>query len=490
MKRGLPDAAAVVIFGASGDLTQRKLVPALHNLHVQGLTPEGTSILGTARSSMSDEEFSQRLRHAVEEHSRIPPTDESWDELSAGMCYVAGDANKQETYAEIKERLAKIDRDRGTNGNRVWYLATLPRFFSTIAENIGKAGLMDTGGWHRLVVEKPFGEDLESARRLNTTLAQCFSEDQIFRIDHYLGKETVQNLLVFRFANAIFEPLWDRHFVDHVQITVAEDLGVEERGSFYDQTGALRDVAQNHLLQLLALVAMEPPAAWDADAIRNEKVQVLRAVRRWSRADAGTVAARGQYAGYEDEPGVEAGSSTETFVAMKLLIDDWRWAGVPFYLRTGKRLPSKATEIAIHFQAVPHLMFARTSVEELEPNVLVIRIQPNEGISLTFGTKVPGPEVNVRTVDMEFLYEADFGSGTPEAYERLLQDCMMGDATLFTRADEIEEAWEIVEPILEHWDEGGRPGRYARGEWGPPAADQLLRRDGRSWRAPSSAITE
>ena len=474
----------MVIFGASGDLTQRKLLPALHNLHVQGLIPSNTTILGTARSAMSDQEYAQSMRTAIEDHSRIKPDDETWSEFSSSLLYVSGDATSDDTYASLKKRLDEIDQERGTKGNRVWYLATLPRFFSPIAEHIGKAGLMDTGGWHRLVVEKPFGEDLDSARRLNTTLSQCFSEDQIFRIDHYLGKETVQNLLVFRFANAIFEPLWNRHFIDHVQITVAEDIGVEERGPFYDQTGALRDVAQNHLLQLLALVAMEPPGAWDADAIRDEKVQVLRAVRRWSRSEVPAVAARGQYTGFESEDGVAPGTSTETFVAMKLLIDDWRWAGVPFYLRTGKRLPAKATEIAIHFQAVPHLMFARTAVEELESNVLVIRVQPDEGISLTFGTKVPGPDVNVRTVDMDFQYETDFGSGTPEAYERLLQDCMNGDATLFTRADEIEEAWEIVEPILEHWNEGGRPGRYASNEWGPRAADELLRRDGRIWRAP------
>ncbi|MDQ3877067.1 MAG: glucose-6-phosphate dehydrogenase, partial [Actinomycetota bacterium] len=343
-------------------------------------------------------------------------------------------------------------------------------------------GLCDTGGWQRLVVEKPFGTDLASARELNATLSTTFNEEQIFRIDHYLGKETVQNLLVFRFANAIWEPVWNRRYIDHVQITVAEDIGVEDRASFYEQTGALRDVLQNHLLQLVALVAMEPPVAWDADTIRDAKVQVLRAVHRTSVGDCGEIAARGQYEGYRDVEGVDASSSTETFVAMKLLIDNWRWADVPFYVRTGKKLASKKTEIAIQFNRVPHLLFSKTDTEELEPNVLIARLQPDEGMSLRFGTKVSGPRVEVRTVEMDFDYESDFGSGTPEAYERLLLDCMLGDATLFARADEIEQAWEIVTCLLEYWQQGGRPGFYKPGSWGPAAADDLLRRDNRRWR--------
>ncbi|MFN2587437.1 MAG: glucose-6-phosphate dehydrogenase [Actinomycetota bacterium] len=483
--RRAPDPCAVVIFGASGDLTSRRLLPALFNLRREGLAPEATTVLGTARTKLTDEEFAHRMRDAVDEHSRVSPDDSSWGSFAGNLFYAPGDLSSGDVFRRLGRRLAEIDESHGTGGNRVWYLATAPAFFPTIADGIGKAGLLDTAGWHRLVVEKPFGSDLASARELNAVLNRTFSEDQVFRIDHYLGKETVQNLLVLRFSNAIFEPIWNRRYVDHVQITVAEDGGVASRGAFYDQTGALRDVAQNHLLQLLTLVAMEPPVAWDASAIRNEKVQVLKAVRRWPASECGILTARGQYEGYRDEAGVDPQSSTETFVALKLLVDNWRWAGVPFYLRTGKNLPAKATEIAIQFQRVPHLLFAKTAVEELEPNVLVLRIQPDEAITLTFGAKVPGHEVNVRTVDMEFDYESDFGSGSPEAYERLLQDCMLGDATLFTRADEIEEAWEIVDPVLAYWSGGGRPGLYARGTWGPASADEVVREDGRRWRDPA-----
>ena len=482
--RTTPDPCVVVIFGASGDLAQRKLLPALHNLHAEGLIPDESAIVGTSRTGYTSEDWQAEMREAVTEHSRITPTDESWSLIGKDIHYLAGDVTEADFFPKLGALLDKIDEENGTQGNRVWYMATIPELFYLIAEQLGKSGLTDTGGWQRIVVEKPFGTDLSSARELNEVIAQHFQERQIFRIDHYLGKETVQNLLVFRFSNAIFEPLWNRRYVDHVQITVAEDIGIGERGSFYERVGALRDVAQNHLLQLLALIAMEPPIAWDADDIRNEKAQVLRAVRRWSPRECAEMTVRGQYEGYRGEANVDPASETETFVAMKLFVDNWRWADVPFYLRTGKYMPSKATEIAIQFKRVPHLLFARTAVEELEPNVLLIRIQPDEGVSLTFGVKVPGPDIEVRTVDMEFDYEADFGSGSPEAYERLLLDCMLGEATLFARADEIEEAWEIVDPVRESWNEG-KPAGYEPGTWGPRAADELLIRDGHIWRPPS-----
>jgi glucose-6-phosphate 1-dehydrogenase len=481
-----PDPCIVVIFGASGDLMKRKLAPALYNLQAEKILPERTAIVGSARTRYSDEQFRKHLREDVEKFSRNEIDDEIWDRVAGDIFYVPADVTSDEAWARLKSRLAEIDEQCGTRGNRVWYMATLPRFFGEIAEHIGKAGLLDTGGWHRLVVEKPFGTDLASARELNSLLRNHFGEEEIFRIDHYLGKETVQNLLVFRFANAIFEPIWNHRYIDHVQITVAEDSGVGSRGNFYEQTGALRDVAQNHLLQLLALVTMEPPVSWDPDSIRDEKTKVLRAVRRWSSGNCGTVVSRGQYDGYRAEEGVDPKSSTETFIAMKLHVDNWRWSEVPFYLRTGKNLPSRATEITIEFQRVPHLLFARTLVEELEPNHLTIRIQPNEGFSLFFGAKVPGPDVEVRTVDMEMDYVTDFRSGTPEAYERLLLDCMLGDQTLFTRSDEIEQAWAVVDPILDYWSAGGRPGLYAKGTWGPESSEELIRRDGHRWRNPKA----
>lgn len=481
MRRPMPDPCVVVIFGASGDLARRKLVPALHNLQMDGLIPDETSVVGTARTDYSNERFQKEMHEAVTEFSRIKPIDSEWERFFKDIFYVTGDLTDEDSFARLRERLDSIDEKRGTQGNRIWYLALLPQFFGAAAEGLAKAGLLETGGWHRLVVEKPFGEDLASAKDLAGQLGRWFSEDQIFRIDHYLGKETVQNLLVFRFANAIFEPIWNRRHVDSVEITVAEDDGVGSRGSFYDRIGALRDVGQNHLLQLLSLVAMEPPVAWDADAIRDEKVKVLEAVRRYSPRECEMTVARGQYEGYRVEENIDPRSSTETFVAMKLMVDNWRWADVPFYLRTGKRMATKETEIVITFRQVPHLLFKKTAVEDLEPNVLTIRIQPDEGFSLSFGAKIPGPDVSVRSVDMGFDYETEFGSGTPEAYERLLLDAMLGDATLFTRADEILEAWAIVDPILDCWSRGGKPGNYLPGSFGPGSAEDLLQRDNRRW---------
>ena len=472
----------MVIFGASGDLARRKLVPALHNLQMDEMIPDQTAVLGNSRTDWSDQEFQEQMHEAVSRHSRMKPDPERWETFFKDIHYVPGDLTDPETYRRIGGKLSEIDQERGTQGNRIWYLALLPQFFGSVAEGIAKAGLLDTGGWHRLVVEKPFGRDLASAQDLAGQLSRFYSEEQIYRIDHYLGKETVQNLLVFRFANAIFEPIWNRRHVDNVQITVSEDLGIETRGSFYDQIGALRDVGQNHLLQLLSLVTMEPPVSWDADAIRDEKVKILRAVRRCSPRDCETTVARGQYEGYRNEDNVDPRSSTETFFAMKLQVDNWRWADVPFYLRTGKHMPRQETEIVITFRDVPHLLFKKTAVEDLEPNSLIIRIQPDEGFTLTFGAKVPGPDVSVKSVEMDFDYETEFGSGSPEAYERLLLDCMLADATLFTRADEILESWEIVDPVLEYWSQGGRPGSYPAKTMGPDSADELPRRDGRRWR--------
>ena len=482
-KRALPEPCVVVIFGASGDLASRKLVPALHNLQMEGRIPDASAVIGTSRTEYSHEDFQKQMYESVEEHSRISPKDEDWKLFFKDIYYVPGDLTDEASFQEIGKVLEEIDERNGTAGNRIWYLALLPELFGPAVEGIAKAGLLDTAGWHRVIVEKPFGYDLESAKELSGQIGRFFSEDQIFRIDHYLGKETVQNLLVFRFGNAIWEPIWNRRHIDNVQITVAEDMGVEGRGSFYDKVGALRDVGQNHLLQLLSLIAMEPPVSWDADAIRDEKVKVLRAIRRWSTRECETTVARGQYEGYKNEDKVDEDSHTETFIAMKLMVDNWRWADVPFYVRTGKNLGGKETDIVITFKQVPHLLFAKTSVEELEQNALIVRIQPDEGFTLTFGAKIPGPAVSVRSVDMDFDYENEFGSGTPEAYERLLLDAMLGDATLFTRSDEILEAWEIVDPVLEYWSSGGRPQTYKKGTWGPQVSEELPRHDGKRWRS-------
>jgi glucose-6-phosphate 1-dehydrogenase len=412
------------------------------------------------------------------------------------IVYHQGDFADPDTYDRLAVRLDEIDAGHGTLGHRLFYLATQPSAFPTIVAQIGRCGLdheVHGGGWRRIVIEKPFGRDLDSAKRLNREVARVFREAQVYRIDHYLGKETVRNLLVFRFGNGIFEPIWNRRYVDHVQITVAESLGVEERGAFYEETGAARDVLQNHLLQLLSLVAMEPPATFEADALRDEKAKVLRAIAEPTRLEVAHGVVRGQYAsgwveggpvpGYREEPKVDPLSETETFVAARFLVDDWRWSGVPFYLRTGKRLPRRATEIAIQFREVPHRLFREASVDP-EPNLLAIRIQPDEGILLRFGSKVPGLGLDIRTVNMDFTYGSAFAVDAPEAYETLLLDAMLGDASLFTRADEVEAAWSIVSPIVDAWIDGPAPDfpDYAAGTWGPEAADALLERDGRRWR--------
>jgi glucose-6-phosphate 1-dehydrogenase len=486
---------AVVIFGAAGDLTKRKLVPALYNLAQDRLLPAEFAIIGTARQVMNDEEFRTRMREAVAEYGADKSVDENvWQSFAEGLFYLPGEFGEEETYERLKQTLERVDRERRTAGNRIFYLSTAPDFFGPIAEQLSKAGLAqpEGSGWTRVIVEKPFGHDLESARSLNEELARVFKEEQVYRIDHYLGKETVQNLLVFRFANSIFEPLWNHQYIDHVQITNAEAIGVEGRGGYYESAGVVRDMIQNHVFQITSLIAMEPPASLSANAVRDEKIKAMQAVRPIPPERLDEFAARGQYGpgyvlgegvpGYRQETGVNPESSTETFAALKLYFDNWRWAGVPFYIRSGKRLPKRVTEIAIQFKDVPHRLFTATDAP-LEPNVLVIRVQPNEGITLRFGAKLPGQLTRIRWVNMDFRYGSSFGVQPPEAYERLLLDCMLGDSTLYARRDMTERGWEIVTPVLEAWKKPATDfPNYAAGTWGPEAAFDLIERDGREWR--------
>jgi glucose-6-phosphate 1-dehydrogenase len=488
---------AFVIFGASGDLTRRKLVPALYNLELDGLLPNNFAVLGMARSPMSDEDFRKQLLEGVNTFSRNKPVEpQVWDAFASRLHYCSGDFKDASAYENLRKALDAVDREHGTAGNRLFYLATAPEFFPVIVKHLGEAGLNQppARGWVHIIVEKPFGRDLASARDLNRTLRSVFGEDQIYRIDHYLGKETVQNLLVFRFGNGIFEPLWNRNYVDHVQITVAESVGVEGRGGYYDRAGVLRDMIQNHMLQLLTLVAMNPPVAFDANAVRDEKVRILRAIRPIAPEAVGRFVVRAQYRagsvggkpapGYRQEPDVAPDSQTETFVALNLFVDDWRWAGVPFYLRSGKRLPRRSTEIAIQFRQVPLSLFAGHSDDAIEPDSLAMNIQPDEGISLRFNSKLPGTSLQVRPVHMDFRYGTSFGVPAPEAYERLILDCMLGEAALFTRDDEVEAAWTFVDRIREGWglqDQKELP-TYEAGTWGPGEAHELLDRDGRRWR--------
>jgi glucose-6-phosphate 1-dehydrogenase len=498
-----PSPCVMVIFGVTGDLTARKLIPALYDLAVGYPLPEGFSIVGVARRDWDDDTFRETMREAVEKSARTPVTDESWKLFAQGLFYVSGNFDDEQTYVELRERLKVIDRERRAQGNRLYYLATSPTYYGPIIKHLGAAKIAArqdiywdrTDNWNRIVVEKPFGKDVETARALNADIGAVFSERQIYRIDHYLGKETVQNVLAFRFANTLFEPVWNRQYVDHVQITVAEAIGVEGRGGYYEEAGALRDMVQSHILQLLSVIAMEPPALFNGNALRDEKVKVLRAVVPPVGGKVNELTVRGRYeAGYvggrampayRDEIQVSPQSRTETFVAMKLNIDNWRWAGVPFYLRTGKRLPRRVTEIAVEFKQVPHLMFQSIGNVDLTPNVITMRIQPDEGIALKFAAKVPGPNTQLRPVRMDFLYGQSFGEAGPDAYERLLLDAMLGDPTLFARRDEVETAWSLMQPVLDGWD--GLPVPiypYESGTWGPSKADALMQRENRVWRRP------
>ncbi len=501
--RGVPhDPCALVIFGGSGDLTKRKLIPALYNLAKEKLLPDGFAIVAVARGEMTDTDFRDKLRREIREFATSSVEDQLWEWFDQRLHYVSGAFDNVDMYGRLRDKLAEIDGAHGTKGNYLYYLAVSPDYFGPIVQQLGSVGLtqQELGSWRRVIVEKPFGRDLDSARTLNAQLRRTLDESQIYRIDHYLGKETVQNILVFRFGNGIFEPVWNRRYVDHVQITVAETLGVESRGGYFERAGTLRDMVPNHVFQLISLTAMEPPISFAADAVRDEQAKILRAIQPMSPEEVLNRTVRGQYGegmvgderliGYRNEPNVATESSVETFAAMKLSIDNWRWADVPFYLRVGKRMPKRVTEIAIHFKRAPFIMFRQTAVERLTPNLLLIRIQPDEGISLRFGAKIPGAVLQLGTVNMDFRYSDYFGSTPATGYERLLYDAMNGDATLFQRADMVESSWSVVTPVLDVW-EALRPRtfpNYASGTWGPKEAEQLLERDGRAWRKIGEAV--
>jgi glucose-6-phosphate 1-dehydrogenase len=494
---GAADPCAVILFGASGDLAKRKVIPAMYDLAIHNSLGPRYTIVGFARTPMTDDGFRAMAGEAAKSIAEVGPIDpEKWSEFASNLHYNTGDYGNQEAYAQLATRLAELEAQKKLGGNRLFYLSTPPEVYPDIVEQLGRAGLArpsSPNSWVRIIIEKPYGRDLTSAKELNQIVLNVFEEKQIYRIDHYLGKDTVQNLLVLRFGNGIFEPLWNRNYVDHVQITAAETLGVERRGGFYETAGALRDMIQSHVLQLTSLVAVEPPASFDATAVRNEKLKVLQSIRPFDLEMVAQAVVRGQYApgkvgdevmpGYREEPGVSPASRTETFVAARLLIDNWRWAGVPFYLRTGKRLAKRSTEIMIQFRRAPHIVFRG---REVEPNRLVLNIQPDEGISVSFGAKRPGTEMSIGNVTMNFSYREGFGQSTRSAYATLLNDCLRGDATLFDRGDTVEAAWSLVEPILDVWSAAktATVPQYASGSWGPRESDLLLERDARQWYNP------
>ncbi len=492
MNQPLVPPSVLVIFGASGDLTSRKLMPALAELIDRGFLSPQFSVVGVARTEMSDDDFRSRMATAVE------GAPESWNAATARFRYITGEYNAPETFARLKETLNELEVSMGGLCNRLYYFAAPPSTFPMLVESLGAAGLNQpttAGGFVRVIIEKPYGRDAKSATELDTKVHAVFDETQVYRIDHYLGKETVQNLLALRFANVIFEPLWNRQYVDHVEVTVSESIGVGHRGGFYEEAGALRDIVQNHVMQVLALVLMEAPVRMDANGIRDEKVKALQSVVSISEHDLESRVVRGQYseglsegekaAGYRNEEGVAPTSHTETYVAMRLTVDNWRWAGVPIYVRTGKRLPKRLTEVVMHFRPVPHLAFGQKLSKKLEPNSLIVRIQPDSGISLRFGAKIPGQAFAVRTTSMDFDYDEQFTEEDLDGYERLLLDALLGDQTLFIRSDEVAEAWRIVTPLLNGFADPDFPlALYPAGTWGPAEADAMLQRDGRKWRQP------
>jgi len=489
------DPCAMVIFGAAGDLTRRKLIPALYNLAKSQFLSREFAVVGVARAQISTDDFRKKASEDIKAFATEAVDPDLWEWFLRRVYYIAGDFKDKNLYPQLKDFLDKVDRDHSTHGNHLYYMATAADYFGPVVEQLAAVGLMeDSQHWRRVIIEKPFGHDLESAKALNQQLLRVARENQIYRIDHYLGKETVQNILALRFANGIFEPIWNRRYIDHIQISVAETVGVEQRGSYYDHAGALRDMVPNHIMQLISLTSMEPPVSFRADAVRDEQAKILHAIQPLSSEEVLNKTVRGQYGegviagervpAYRGEGDVPSDSRTETFVAMKLLIDNWRWADVPFYLRTGKRLPGRSTHVVIQFRRAPFVLFRDTPVENLLPNQLVLHIQPEEGISLRFAAKVPGPAMRLGAVDMNFEYADYFGTQPTTGYERLLHDCMIGDATLFQRADMVEAGWCVVSPVLDVWK--ALPPRnfpnYAAGTWGPKEAEDLMERDGRHWR--------